>query len=155
MNTIASFGRIGLLPVALLALGLAGCFEEPIDCGDCNDDTEAPPPPELELSVDALDFGDLLVGEDYQESLGVGNQGGSDLVITGIAASAPFVAHDTEVTVATSSSVLLYVQITPTEPAELSGTLSFRWNDPQADAEGTLVEIPITASVPEPDTGDP
>ena len=155
MFVTATTGRAGLLPAGLLALGLTGCFQDPIDCADCDTDTPAPTPPVLELSADAIDFGQVELGETSQESLGVGNQGGSDLVLTGITATDPFVArYDADVTVAPSSSALLYVEVTPAEAGELDGTLSFSWNDPAAGEEGTTVEIPLTASVPA-DTGAP
>ncbi len=136
-----------------LACLLPTACEDPIDCPDCGDDTEAPASPELQLSATELDFGEIPLGETTRASLGVGNPGGSDLVLVDIAATAPFAArYDDGITVGANNSAMLYVEITPAGADSYSGTLSFTWNDPQAGGEGTVVEIPLSAEVPE-DTG--
>ncbi len=155
MTFTVSLGRAGLVLAALTILGSSACFDDGIDCADCGDDTEAPSPPVLELSTEVLDFGEIELGETSQRSLGVGNQGGSDLVLSGISATEPFVArYDEDITVAPSSSALLYVEITPTSADDFTGTLSFAWNDPDATGGETRVEIPTSASVTS-DTGTP
>ena len=145
--------RVTAMPKALAfaSLLLMAC-EDPIDCPGCEEDTEAPAAPLLQLSDTELDFGEVPMGETTRESLGIGNPGGSDLVLSDISASAPFVArYDDGITVAANNSAMLYVEITPSEADSHSGTLSFTWNDPDA-ADGTTVEVPLSALVPE-DTG--
>lgn len=134
--------------MTLAALLLSGCFDDNIECPDCTDDSEPPGVPALELTQDSVDFGELPLGETERESLGIGNQGTELLVLASIAVTEPFVArYDDGMTVGANSSAMLWVELTPSEPAELTGTLSFTWNDPDAGEDGTLVELPITASV--------
>jgi hypothetical protein len=138
--------------LACASLLMSAC-EDPIDCPDCGDDTEAPLAPALELSDSELDFGEIPLAETTRMSLGIGNPGGSDLVLSDIGASDPFVArYDDSITVAANNSAMLYVEITPTAADSYSGTLAFTWNDPDAGAEGTTVQLTLSASVLE-DTG--
>ncbi len=139
--------------LALASLLLSGCFDDGIECADCIDDTEAPGAPELALSQASLAFGDLQLGQTTRESLGIGNQGSAELALASITVTEPFVArYDDGMTVGANSSSMLYVEFTPVQAGELTGTLSFTWNDPAAGQDGSLVEIPISASVLE-DTG--
>jgi hypothetical protein len=137
----------------VLAMGLLYGCDDGIDCADCDDDTEAPAAPELQLSETELDFGEIELGETYSESLGVGNQGEADLVLSDISVTEPFAArYDDGLTVAGNASAMLFVDLVPTGPGPIQGTLSFTWNDPAAGSEGALVEIPMSATVPD-DTG--
>ncbi len=138
------------LALALLLIG--GCDDGP-ECATCVDDTEAPGAASLELSQDAIDFGELTLGETAREALPVGNPGSAELVLSEITVTEPFVArYDDGMTVGPNASAMLYVEITPAESDSWAGTLSFEWNDPDAEDDSTLVEIPVTASVPA-DTG--
>jgi len=137
--------------LALATLLLSGCFD-PIDCADCEDDTEAPGAPALDLGETTIDFGEVRIGETARESLGVGNAGTALLELSDIAVTEPFIArYDGGISVDANSSAMLTIELTATAAADLTGTLSFTWNDPDV-GDGSLVEIDLSASVPE-DTG--
>jgi len=138
--------------LSFATLLLSGCFDDKIDCADCEDDTEAPGAPALDLGETSIDFGEVRIGETLRESLGVGNTGTALLELSDIAVTEPFIArYDDGISVGTNSSAMLTIELTPTTAAELSGTLSFTWNDPDA-SDGGMVEVVLSASVLE-DTG--
>jgi hypothetical protein len=133
--------------VLFLTLGLAGCFGDgPIGPSNLDNNNNGPStPPQLQVGVSLIDFGDVTYGQSYTEQLHVENVGGKDLVLSGITATAPFTAnYASTITITGGGSTTLVVRYQPTEYAVHDGTFSFWWNQEETDT---------TADAKEDDTG--
>jgi len=145
--------RIDTARASALALLLLSACDDPIDCPECTDDTDPPGAAALDLSETTIDFGEVLLGETARENFPVANSGTATLELWEVTVTEPFIArYDDGLTVTANSSAMLTIELTHSTLEDLSGDLSFRWNDPDAGDDGTLVEIPLSASIYE-DTG--
>ncbi len=96
--------------------------------------------PNLVLSTDAIDFGEVEYGKLYQQFITISNAGLADLVVDNISTDAPFSANPLSVTVAAGSSTQVTVQITSSEWADFDADLVFTSNDPKG-----AVSVPLSA----------
>jgi hypothetical protein len=109
----------------------------------------APGRPRIELSADAIDFGDTEVDKSSDETLTISNTGGADLEVTlVIAGDDVFAISSTAETLGEGESADIEVVFTPGESIDYSATITIATND--ADNPSTAVTLSGTG-VPEPE----
>ena len=92
-----------------------------------------PPPPQLVLGSDRIDFGEVLVGFPMTLGLRVENRGRGTLEVSGISADHPaFSPLSSSLTVPPNSSEDLEVTVLAAGEGGFSGTVRFSTNDPAA-----------------------
>ncbi len=150
----------------LFTLVLAGCDpNDNINWDNDQGNDNVTGSPVLSVGVTLIDFGSVSHGQTYSEQIFVENVGGSDLVLSVIAATDPFTAnYSTDVTVTAGGSTTLVVRYQPMEYADHEGTFSFYWNggegatDTGSDTVGgsgqVLYELPLYGAVIADEDGD-
>jgi len=112
------------------------------------------PTPLLELSADALNFGEVYVfeGESSTQELTLENVGNADLVISNIASNnnAYTTDFDQEITIPMRESAVVTITFIPPQEGEINGILTITSNDADneeatVDLTGTGVEAPAPA----------
>jgi hypothetical protein len=126
--------RLGLMSLPLL---LIACGEEPETI------KRVEPEPNIELSVETVDFGELLIGSLSTESLTIRNTGENTLIVQSISALPPFTSPSGggfELEPETETNIT--VQFIPTTYTSVEGTLTIVSTDP----DEPQLNIPITGS---------
>ena len=97
------------------------------------------PSPSIAVSPDALDFGEVAMGQRGVLQLTISNEGNADLVVSDVAIDGDYFYSDfeDEITVEADGSYNLVVTFAPEETGNLSGTLTITSND-QENSEVTV-----------------
>jgi hypothetical protein len=133
-----------LLTLFLLACG-SGIDAPPrkTDTGDASD-------AQLVVGVEALDFGAIVRGELYQQSLSLSNPGETDLVISSLTVPEPFRISpgNLQLRAGVTSTITVYVQALDYADHDVAITLE------TTDATIGTVSVPLRASVVRDEDGD-
>ncbi len=87
--------------------------------------------PEIMLSTNALNFGEVNLGEQSTLDLTIYNTGGSDLIVTGVVTGACFSAPTFQnVIIAPEEDIDLTITFAPTQVTTYTGLVTFTSNDP-------------------------
>ena len=102
-----------------------------------------PDKPQIAVSPDSLDFGEVSVDESKTLNLKLSNQGEAPLEVSAIISSnAQFTVNKTELTVQSEQTEVIQVTFSPTSEGNKSGTLTILSND---EEQSELV-VPVTGA---------
>ena len=110
--------------------------------------------PDIRVRAVSLDWGDVVLGGDYVDTLVVGNPGCDPLIVGSVASDNPeFEPLQTQFTVGADTSFKLPVRFTPTGLGLAAGVLSLGSNDPdeplvQIGLAGNALSAPVAGVSP-------
>lgn len=130
---MTSIHRLGLLSLSVLL----ACGEEPQKI------EPIVPEPNIELNVETVDFGELLIGSLSTESVRIQNSGDDTLIVQSIMALPPFTSPSGGgFELEPGAETNITVQFIPTSYSTVEGTLTIVSNDP----DQSQFTIPIVGS---------
>ena len=136
---MTSVHRLGLLSLSVLL----ACGEEPQKI------EPIVPEPNIELNVETVDFGELLIGSLSTESVRIQNTGDDTLIVQSIVALPPLhLQVEVGLNLERGNETNVTVQFIPTSYSTVEGTLTIVSNDP--DQEQLILPI-VGATVTDTD----
>ena len=106
------------------------------------------PRPKIVVSPDPIDFGDVIVGRQYEITLEIGNEGEADLNVMNITHDLggalkiePSPPYDPPITVTPSETTTVTLTFITSAEGSINGTLSIESNDPTSPTEIDILAV--------------